>query len=297
MTNNNTQIIAQLCAPFPPECITTKTISGRTESWVEQHHLMERLNEVLGMNWSWTIVSIATEPCFVGKKDGQRASCHGRLTMWIDDKPITREGVGDKEMYGVEDARKASCSVAFRHACKFFTTFLWKGEAPVSAPTRTVQAVAPAPSHPTDIPSAQAVPSHPARPQPQQQEEWMERVGEDWNNVLGGICELTHMARGDFEHALWFHGCKFKKDDGNWQLPNTKFTPTFQEFAKARAKWALSAVKEAQMCMSSLQGGKTFELEYPEWNGHGHDLKKLLIQPREAQPHREAPSFPDEVPF
>ena len=126
----------------------------------------------------------------------------------------------------------------------------------------------------------------------------MERVGEDWNNVLGAICELTHLARADFENALWFHGCSFKKDDGTWQTPNTKYYANFQEFARAKAKWALGAVKEAQMCQTALQGGKSFELAFPEWNGHGgHDIKKMTIQPREAQPRREAPSFPNDVPF
>ena len=291
MTNTHTQILEQLSAPFPPSCITTKTISGRKESWVEQHYLMERLDKVLPMAWSWTIVSITTEPCFVGKKDGQRASCHGRLTMWIDDKPITREGVGDKEMFGFEDARKAACSVAFRHACKFFTTFLWKGEAPISAPTPTVA--------PTPAPQAQAPAPAPAQPQ-QQGEDWMARVPDEWDNLMGAICELTHLTRAEFEQALWLHGCKFEdaKEKGRWVTPNTKTYPAFRAFAIAKPKWALSAVKEAQACRSLLEDNKPFQADVPVWNGQGHTITPLVITPRGAEQSKLDAMLNDpEIPF
>jgi hypothetical protein len=225
----------------------------------------------------------------VGKKDGQRASCHGRLTLWVPCElsetaiPIIREGVGDKEMFGFEDARKAACSVAFRHACKFFTTFLWKGEAPISAPTPTV---APAPQ-------AQA----PAQPQ-QQGEDWMARVPDEWDNLMGAICELTHLERAHFERALWLHGCKFEdeKEKGRWVTPNTKTYPAFREFAIAKPKWALSAVKEAKLCRSLLEDNKPFQADVPEWNGQGHTITPFTITPRGAE-QSNLDAMIDEVPF
>jgi hypothetical protein len=124
----------------------------------------------------------------------------------------------------------------------------------------------------------------------------MARVPDDWDNLMGAVAELTHLTRADFERPLWFHGCSFKKDDDRWQIPNTKTYPTFREFATARATWAVRAVKEAQACRSLLEDNKPFEVEWPEWNGHGHDVKKLVITPRGAE-QSNLDAMIDEVPF
>jgi len=137
------ELLDELCAPFPAHAITTKNKGQGSESWVEQHYLMERLNQVFGLEWSWSIMAEGCDYIMLktrnGEKEGQRAWCRGRLTLWFTDEKgnrheIVREGVGEKEMYGCEDARKGSASVSFRHACKWFTTFLWSGSnpAPVS---------------------------------------------------------------------------------------------------------------------------------------------------------------------
>lgn len=273
---------------------------------MEQHFLMERLNEVLGLNWSWTIQEEGCEYVMLktrsGEKPGQRAWCRGRLTILLEDDTgkainINRDGVGEKEMFGNEDARKGAASCAFRHASKFFTTFLWKGEAPASAPAPTVPAPAPIPM--TEIPSAQAVPARAPAQAPAPEADWMARVGEDWDNVMGGLCEHTHMMRSDLEKNLWLHGCKFEdtKEPGRWVMPNTKAHPTFKGFALDKPKWALKALKEAQACLSMLQEGRAFDADVPEWNGSGHTVKRYTIEPRHAKPAPVQSEFPDEIPF
>ena len=121
------EILAQLAQPFPQSQIAHRNIQGREESWVPQHHLMERLNKVLGLDWDWTILDMKCENTQVGRREGQRCFVHGRLTIKVGERWIQRDGVGEKDMVGFEGARKAANSVAFRHACKFFTTFLWNG--------------------------------------------------------------------------------------------------------------------------------------------------------------------------
>ena len=44
--------LGALCQPYTAEQITTRSENGRTESWVEQHHLLDRLNG-LGISYSW----------------------------------------------------------------------------------------------------------------------------------------------------------------------------------------------------------------------------------------------------
>lgn len=135
----NKEYLDELCAPFPDHAITTKKKGQNTETWVEQHFLMERLNQVFGLDWSWNIMAEGCETVMLqtrsGEKQGQRAWCRGRLTLWFTDssgnrREVSRDGVGEKEMFNMEDARKGSYSVSFRHAAKFFTTFLWSGSYP-----------------------------------------------------------------------------------------------------------------------------------------------------------------------
>ena len=83
-------MLEQLSEPFPPDQISTRNIHGREESWVEQHFLYERLNQVLGFDWDWEILDLTVENILMGQKDGQRASCLGRLTLRIDGRSEER---------------------------------------------------------------------------------------------------------------------------------------------------------------------------------------------------------------
>ena len=255
---------------------------------------MDRLNSVLGpAGWDWEILDLTVENILMGQKDGQRASCLGRLTLRIDGQAVIRDGVGEMEMIGHDGARKAACSVSFRHACKFFTTFLWRGEASVSPP---VASVAPTPSTPTE----------PAKTQEKPAEEWEKGLVEEWDEVMAAIAENTRgLTRGEFETKVLLHGTKFedKKAPGRWVIPNMKEKKNFAGLADSSPKWALGGLKEARVVRDVLKMGKGFTLQVPVWTGSGHNLEEFRITSRNAEEEEETPEerpediVSEEVPF
>ena len=46
--------LEELLKPFPSEEHSHKSIGNRSEDWVEDHHLIKRLNAIAGpCNWKW----------------------------------------------------------------------------------------------------------------------------------------------------------------------------------------------------------------------------------------------------
>ena len=287
MTVNN-ELLSKLCEPFPASQISTRNIHGRDESWVEQHHLMERLNETLGLDWDWEILSLEVKHVLMGQKDGQQAACHGRLTLHLGDRVVTRDGVGEMRMIG-EEARKAAASIAFRHACKFMTTWLWNGEAPESAPSEPVYAP---PSEPA--PQAKA----PEKPPQASSGGWEDDVPDNWGNLMGAVAELTGLERSKFESDLVLHGSKFpdKDDPGRWVTPNMSKLSNFNGLAKSHPKWALSTVSSVKEVVNLLKGGLPAKLQVPKWSGDGITVEEYELSPK-SESEEAVPTEGAEVPF
>ena len=284
----DSKILTQLCQPFPASQISTRNIHGRDESWVEQHHLMERLNQTVGFDWDWEILSMDVHPVLMGQKDGQQAACHGRLTIRIGDQTIIRDGVGEMKMIG-EEARKAAASIAFRHACKFFTTWLWNGEAPASVPDAPV-------SQPT--PEPQPAPKAAEKPPQAPSGGWEDDLPDNWGNLMGAVSELTGKERSSFESDLILHGAKFpdKDDPDRFVTPNMKKLGNFNGFAKAHPKWALSAVSSVKEAVNLLKGGLPAKLKVPKWSGDGIVVEEYDLEPKSTE-SEPSPVVDEEVPF
>lgn len=285
----DTEILTQLCQPFPASQISTRNIHGRDESWVEQHHLMERLNQTVGFGWNWEILSMDVSGVLMGQKDAQQAACHGRLTIRVGDQAIVRDGVGEMQMIGHEGARKAAASVAFRHACKFFTTWLWNGEAPVSVPSAPV-------SQPT--PEPQPAPKADLAAPLTSLDGWEADLPDNWGNLMGAVAELTGKERSEFESDLILHGSKFpdKDDSTRWVTPNMTKLVNFNGFAQAHPKWALSAVSSAKEVVNLLKGGLSAKLKVPKWSGKGIVVEDYDLEPK-AEAAETTPMTDEEVPF
>jgi hypothetical protein len=135
--------------PFPASQTKTERIGGRTETWVESHWLMERLNAVFGLSWTMEVTEIGTQDQPFARSDGkqvdgQRAWATVRVAFPDPRQAgqrISHDGVGECHMTGHDAARKGAVSLAFRSACKWFTTYLWRSE-----PQPQAQASAPASS-------------------------------------------------------------------------------------------------------------------------------------------------------
>ena len=198
--------LKKLCEPYQADQITTRNENGRTESWVEQHHLLDRLNEC-EIPYSWQIITSEATPVKIGRnqKDGQHAYIHGRLTLHLGDTWMTRDGMGEATMLGYADARKGANSVAFRHAMKFATTFLWRGALPQEEAEsgQRVEADTPPPPAPAAA-NPDGTENH-AASAPEGMPEWAQKLPADWNNLMGRIAEATTLDRASFEGAVFDH--------------------------------------------------------------------------------------------
>ena len=114
---NYEEILAALAVPFPPEQHSHRTIAGRSEDWVEDHFLIQRLNETC--IWQWKCVSYmvhATQPNYaVDHRYSLQILCDDASTegRWIE-----REGEGGDTGRDLANVKKGSASYAKRHACK-----------------------------------------------------------------------------------------------------------------------------------------------------------------------------------
>lgn len=115
---NYEEILTALAVPFPPEQHSHRTIAGRSEDWVEDHFLIQRLNETC--IWQWKCVSYmvhATQPNYaVDHRYSLQILCDDVFSAgcrWIE-----REGEGGDTGRDLANVKKGSASYAKRHACK-----------------------------------------------------------------------------------------------------------------------------------------------------------------------------------
>ena len=108
------KILEELQKPFPPSEHSHRNIRGRSEDWVEDHYLIQRLNKVCGMNWSWQCQS---ESVTHGKPN--YAWCRWSLNILSSENIwIAREGYGGDDGNDMGNVLKGATSYAKRHACK-----------------------------------------------------------------------------------------------------------------------------------------------------------------------------------
>ena len=290
--------LKQLCEPFPGSQITTRKTRGHQESWVEQHHLIDRLNSVLGFaGWSWEIIELKQKPVKIGRsgKDGQHAQVHGRLTLHLD-RDIVRDGLGEAAMLGVADAAKGANSVAFRHAAKCFTTFLWGGgftqEEP--EPVDDVVLVADYGTAPPAAPAPAQQKQH--QPAAQGSSDWGAKLPDEWADCMGKIADKTSYERAAFESHLYCALGSFKGDNG-WVLVTNNY-PTFKDLAAQKEKWALRVKKSADDVAAQLDRGESVTIEIPQADG---SVRKMTMQSKANQsvsaPAPESAEVIDDVPF
>lgn len=101
---------------------------GKQLNYIEGKWYIERLNSVIGENWSWEVVSIIPT--------GISYICHGRLTI----NGVTRDGIGGNDLKFTKDKEKTPINVvnegfenciksaetdAFKRACEKFNLGLF----------------------------------------------------------------------------------------------------------------------------------------------------------------------------
>jgi len=110
------KVLEALQKPFPPEEHSHRNIRGRSEDWVEDHYLIQRLNQVCGENWEWECRSEGVtlgEPHVVW--------CRWALNiLGPEGHWVTREGYGADSGSDLANALKGAASYAKRHAAKQF---------------------------------------------------------------------------------------------------------------------------------------------------------------------------------
>ena len=110
-------------AVFPKDQHSHRIIRGRSEDWVEAHYLIDRLNDVYGLNWSWICEA---EGWFPEKEHNGKAvyrywcRCSLRIYSGEIGESSFREGVGSDSSDDMANAMKGAQSYALRHACKHF---------------------------------------------------------------------------------------------------------------------------------------------------------------------------------
>jgi|10_taG_2_1085330.scaffolds.fasta_scaffold08060_2 hypothetical protein len=268
--------INKLCEPYSGDQITTKNVHGRNESWVEQHHIFDRLNS-LAIPYTWEILKDEATEVSVGGggKPGQHAYAKGRITLKFTDGDLFYEGVGEATMVGFTDARKAAASKAFRHAAKPFTTFLWGGGMVNSEPeevqrveikTPTTTAVQnPEGWKVTRTPEA-STQSKTDDIFPEYATDKMREAVTEWNQVMGKIGDSTTMPRVDFESAIWRAVTK-EEYNGTWQSAVSRGYKTFFDFATgktANGKFLVGPSfyykNDAKVLAERLESGEDLEL-------------------------------------
>jgi len=97
-------VISALSKPFPAEVLRERP--GRNNmvlTYVPGHHVIRRLNEVLGLGWNWEVISH-----IIGKRE---VIVHGRLTVYLMEPyrtNISRDGWGSSTVSFVTEVDPAT---------------------------------------------------------------------------------------------------------------------------------------------------------------------------------------------
>ena len=150
--NKNSEILAALAAPFPPEVIRHRPgVGGKDLTWVDARTVAARLDEVLGIS-AW---DFAVEPV------GETSTVVGILTLRFPDGSVARRQDFGYETGGSGESLKEASSDALRRCASLFgvARYLYAG---TSTSTGRISAS-------TGTPVAPARPAQPARaiPDPQ----------------------------------------------------------------------------------------------------------------------------------
>ena len=314
------ETMAKLCEPYRGDQITTRQATyGGDESWVEQHHIFDRLNE-LGIPFTWEIRECLSKEVSVGgnQKPGQHAYVKGRLTIYVQDRTLFYDGVGEATMVGDDNARKGAASKSFRHAAKPFTTFLWGGGMVQSEPKEVERSKPETPA---------AKPSEPKQAPPQTSSHQVEtnKAGipsdappkllealQEWNQEMGKVGDNCRMERADFETVIWrsITAQEYPENSGKWQSEVSRGYKTFQDFACEktangfyRIRPSFDYKKDAAVIAGRLASGENVELRCLV-NKQG-DFETIVLETRENSLRREADEVHenitteanDDVPF
>lgn len=202
--NKNSEILAALAAPFPPEVIRHRPgVGGKDLTWVDARTVAARLDEVLGIS-AW---DFAVEPV------GETSTVVGILTLRFPDGSVARRQDFGYETGGSGESLKEASSDALRRCASLFgvARYLYAG---TSASTGRISAS-------TGTPVAPARPAQPAPaiPEPQDtivlkaavalfQEDSCPEHGLPWSQKPAGISKA-----GKAYAAFWT--CS-GKSDGQW---------------------------------------------------------------------------------
>lgn len=89
-----TNFYQSLSEPFPQEMERTISKSGRSLTYIPISEVIARLNNVIGVeNWSSEIVSCGRDPL-----DPHWVIAHVRVTARIEEKVVTKDGVGGQQV-------------------------------------------------------------------------------------------------------------------------------------------------------------------------------------------------------
>jgi hypothetical protein len=151
--NKNSDILAALTAPFPPEVIKHRVgAGGKDLTWVDARTVAARLDEVLGIS-AW---DFAVEPV------GETSTVVGILTLRFPDGAVARRQDFGYETGGSGESLKEASSDALRRCASLFgvARYLYAG---TSTSTSRISAS-------TGIPAVAARPAQPARALPEPQD-------------------------------------------------------------------------------------------------------------------------------
>lgn len=112
----------QLEAEFPPQMLSTTPKGGKRLTYVPVHEVVQRMNDVLGPNWSWEVARIWRD-----ELDPDWVLAYGVLTATIDGGTVTVSGSGgvkvsrtqsSGELVDLGDEFKGAESDAMKKACQ-----------------------------------------------------------------------------------------------------------------------------------------------------------------------------------
>lgn len=150
------QIIEALKKPFPPEAEEKLKIKGTTLTYLSVESIRKRLEEVVGLDWSWqtleTTYSHFQKPPKKENIDGQwkvpegaqpeiipSVIITGRLSILLPSgKLVTRDGNGGSSLdkgTGPGDPEKIAASDAFKRAAWFFGIGAYLRDLPQEKPS------------------------------------------------------------------------------------------------------------------------------------------------------------------
>jgi len=145
--------------------------------------------------------------------------------------------------------------------------------------------------------------------------DWVAKLPQEWNMVMGKIAENTHMARSEFELPLLNHASKALWN-GKWYDAATQHG-SFEAFANARTAskpdapngWplynkALDAKKKVEELAKELVAGREVTLELNKNTPEGGAFTTMTIAPRgengpprSGNPVPASDAIPDDIPF